>query len=500
MRSSLSLAATIILAGCGTSEGFFSDPPQAGTGGEGASGKGGSSGGSGKAGSGSGKSPGSGSPTQLAQGPVSMVGVTSDDWVVFRDADALRAVKIGVRPEVEEITLRPGSVLIRGKVVFNWADVDWTSNLGDLSVWTAEAGTHEIGETPYAEGLIAASEQGGAIVYTANTNEQTTDLILSGSDLSSPQVIIESMGLGSEETCGASIGFVGERLFVGWCEAGSRAGRLERFERVDDEWRSTPLADDSLPAWSADAIGERVFYQSSVYSAYYAENGKNLLIDAGVGRGLVLPDGSAAFYTVGDQLRRTTLPEVNPIPIVTRGYAQPIEFSPGFDLALYSTIVTYDDGTRRDLRLVPTDAFDAAPIELVTEPVAVLPRSSMTRDGRFVLYLTNVTPVGASLHVVEIDGTERLVLPNVVEVLAAYDSTIVFTDNSSDPDQYPLVTDLKVIDVTTNAAPLLLEAKIVEGRRFELDSTRERVVYVRSGVDRDPSVSERDGLFFQGLR
>jgi hypothetical protein len=44
------------------------------------------------------------------------------------------------------------------------------------------------------------------------------------------------------------------------------------------------------------------------------------------------------------------------------------------------------------------------------------------------------------LHVVEIDGTERLELPNVVEVLAAYDSTIVFADNSSDPDQYPLVS------------------------------------------------------------
>jgi hypothetical protein len=499
MRSSLSLAATFILVGCGTSGSSFSDrPPEAGTGGAGSSGEGG--GASGKAGSGSGKSPGTGPPTQLAPGPVAMVGVTSDDWVVFRDADALRAVKIGAPPEVEEITRRPGSVLIRGKVVFNWADVDWTSNVGDLSVWTAEAGTHEIGETPYAEGLIAASEQGVAIVYTANTNERTTDLMLSGSDLSNAQVIIESMGLGSEETCGATIGFVGERLFVGWCEAGSRAGRLERFERVDEEWRPTLLADDSLPQWSADASGERVFYQSSEYSAFYAENGANLLIDAGVGRGLVLPDGSAVLYTVGDQLRRTTLPDVNPIPIVTRGYAQPVEFSPGFDLALYSTIVTYDDGTRRDLSLVPTNAFDAAPIELVTEPVAVLPRSSMTRDGRFVLYLTDVTPNGASLHVVEIDGIERLVLPNVVEVLAAYDGTIVFTDNSSDPDRYPLVADLKVIDVTANADPLLLEAKIVEGRRFELDATRERVVYVRSGVDRDPSVAERDGLFFQGLR
>src|SRR5690348_17852416 len=40
-------------------------------------------------------------------------------------------------------TLFRSNVLIRGRVVFNWANVDWTANVGDLSVWTADAGRSE---------------------------------------------------------------------------------------------------------------------------------------------------------------------------------------------------------------------------------------------------------------------------------------------------------------------------------------------------------------------
>ena len=97
----------------------------------------------------SGLDPG-GPPTQLSTGPSSISGVTSDGWAVFRAADVLRAVKIAADAVTQDITDSPGNVLIRGKVVFNWANVDWTANVGDLSVWTADAGTHHIGPTMYS--------------------------------------------------------------------------------------------------------------------------------------------------------------------------------------------------------------------------------------------------------------------------------------------------------------------------------------------------------------
>src|SRR6201999_3184719 len=103
------------------------------------------------------------------------------------------------------------------------------------------------------------------------------------------------------------------------------------------------------------------------------------------------------LYTVGDQLRRSTVPYANPVPIVTTGFSEPVAFTPSYDRVLYSSTVTYDNGTQRDLRLVATDAFNPQPIELVSDPVAQLARSSITTDGKFVFYLTDVADTGGTL-------------------------------------------------------------------------------------------------------
>jgi hypothetical protein len=440
-----------------------------------------------------------GPPTRLVPGSVSVVGLTSDGWAVFRDVDALRAANLSAPGDIQTISDRAGSIIIRGKVVFNWADVDWTTNMGALSVWTASGGAHTIGPTLYAEGLIAASEQGEAVVYTANTTVKTMDLVAASNDLSASQVLVKAMGRGSDTTCSPSIGFVGERLFVGSCSDGARAGNIQRFDNGAQGWQSTVVATGALPAWSADAAGERVFFQSENYSGQYAELGASHLIDTGVSSGVMLPDGSAVLYTVSDQLRRATLPDINPIPIVTTGFAQRAAFSPSFDVALYSTTVTYVDGTQRDLRLTRTDAFNPTPVEIVADPVAGLARSCMTTDGKFVLYLTDVTPSGANLHVSTVDGKERMVLPGVVEVAAGQGSIIVFTDNSSDPNQYPVVADLKALDLAKGVSPQLLEAKIVDGKAFQVDLSGIHVVYVRSGTDRDAAAADHDGMFVQTI-
>jgi hypothetical protein len=505
MRSSWlsvsSILALSFLAGCGSGRSeFFESDNSAGSGGDDRTGGRGGKTGRGGSGGTSGDVPEVGEPVALVPGALGITGVTSDGWAVFRDEEGLHAVDMEDRDRVEDITDRPGSVLIRGPVVFNWADVDWTSRIGDLSVWTAEGGSHDLGPTLYVEGFIAADDTGSAIVYTANADDESADLVVASNDFEAPETLVEAMGLGSEETCGPSIGFVGERLFVGHCEVGNRDGRIERFERADGEWQSTVIASDALPNWSADESGDRVFYLSSSYRAQCSDDGVDYPVDASVSRGTILPDGSAALYTVGDQLRRTPLPEVNPVPVVTRGYSQPVRFSPGFEHALYSTTVTYDQGTRRDLFLVPTDGFDETPIALADEPLATLGRDSMTADGRFVLFFTDVTPRGGDLHIVDVNGDERLVLPDVVEVVAAFGSTLVFVDNASDPEVYPVVADLRVIDVAAEDEPRLVEAQILDGRNFQLAAGGERVVYMRSGLDRDTTDPERNGAFYVNLR
>jgi hypothetical protein len=490
LRSSIALAAVLVLIGCGDSgaaDGPIDDTNDGGTGGASSDG-----------GPDAGGTTGLGAQAQLAPGQGSLLGITTDGWAIFRDGDVLRAASLD-GSEVDEVTARPGSVLLRGNVVFNWADVDWMKGVGDLSIWTAKGGTQEIGETPYAEALVQASADGSSIVYPANTTETTTDLMIATSDLASQVVLIPALGLGSETTCSAAIGFVGERLFVGWCEAESRIAQVRRFDFDGEEWQSTLLSDDALPNWSADSSGERVFLQSSNYAGYVFDGGEAHLLDSSVSQGTMAPDGTLVLYTVGDQLRRSAYPEMNPVPIVTTGYKQPIQFSPAFDLALYSTTVTYEDGTQRDLRLVSTDGFKEQPIVLVADPVAVLPRSSMTRDGQFVLYLSDVTSTGGSLHVVDRHGAEVLVLPNVVEAEAAGNSALVFTDNQSDPEQYPVVADLKIIDLGREQEPRLIEEKILDGKKFAVDRSGRSIIYTRSGVDREAGTEARDGVFVQQL-
>jgi hypothetical protein len=436
---------------------------------------------------------------QLAVGQASMIGVTNDAWVIYRDADSLRATVASKTDEIQLVSETPGSVVIKNNVVFNWADVDWEENVGDLSVWTLAGGSHEIGETRYSEALVSASDDGAWLAYPANTSDEKTDLVLASNDFSVDDVLLEDMGLGGDETCSPSLGFVGSRLFVSHCAPGSRDATLERFEHDGEEWRSTVIAEDALSVWSTDQSGERIFYQGNDYAGYYTEGDEAHRIDAGVSRAFLFPDGSAVLYTVGDQLRRSTVPEANPIPIVTTGFSEPVAFTADYGAVLYSSKVTYESGTQRDLRFVTTTDFEPQPVELVAEPVASLGRSSMTEDGQFVLYLTDVGPRGGTLHAVGPDGTEARALEGVLDVVAARGSAIVFTDGGSDPEVYPVVADLKYLDLSTDDEPVLVEAQILEPKGFRLDAARSGVAYVRSGLGRDTEDPASQGMFWRDL-
>lgn len=490
MRTVSYVAALLLICGCGSSGAgeTLDDGPK--TGGDGDGGSTGNPSWNGEL----------AAPTQIAAGEATLLGVTGDGWAVFRSMEQLMAAPVASGEAVKMVTSTPGNVVMRGNVLFNWASVDWDRGVGNLSVWSAEGGTHDLGETPYVESWVAASESGQAVVYPANTTETTTDIMISSNDFSAPQVLLPAVGIGTEETCGAQIGFVGERLFVGWCAEGSRAATIQRFDLVDGEWQAETIAEDALPNWSASASGERVFYQSSQYAGYVAEAGNAIAIDASVGRGQITPDGATVLYTVGDQLRRAEVDAVNPVPIVTTGYKQPVGFSSSFDLALYSTTVSYEQGTRQDLLLVSTEGLNTEPVQLVSAPVAALARSNMTADGSFVFYLTDMGTAGGTLHVVAKDGSEMLSLEGVVEVAAGNDSTLVFTDNMSDPNAYPITSDLKVINLAQETTPRVVEEKVLDGKSFYLSPDRSLVTFVRSGVDLDPEAADSKGIFVREIK
>jgi hypothetical protein len=484
-------------AGAGGSAG--SDPGTGGT-----AGADGGLGAGGAAGSGGGD-PGDARPPeparQLALGSAGLVAITEGGHAVYRTAAGkLHAIPLAPGASPLSVAERPGTIVIKGKVVFNWASVDWVTNLGSLSFWTANAGTIDVGVTLFAEDMVAATPDGMTVVYNANVSEKAADLMIARTDFFTSSVLIPAVGRGSQDTCRARIGFVGQRLFVGYCAAGSQAATIQRFDLTETGWTSTPIASNALPGWSADQSGERVFYQSSDYRGNFAQSGQNHTVDASVSGGLMLPDGSGILYNVSDQLRRTELPQINPIPIVTRGFAQRADFSPNYEHVLYSRKVTYEGGTKRDLLLTDTRGFNPTPRELVAEPVATLSRSTFTSDSKYVLYLTDVTPFGSTLNVASVATGAVRMYTNVDTVVAARGSTIVFSDNRSDPTKYPIVADLKAVDVASDGAPTVIETKIMDGRSFYVSPDLGSVVYVRSGVDRDAADPASQGVFVRSLR
>jgi hypothetical protein len=415
-------------------------------------------------------------PMKLADDAVVIVGVTSDNHVIYRNSRGLAAIRIdGTEGEPRLVSDRGGTVQIRGTTVFLFSDVDWTTNLGELTIWTSEHGSREVGTVMYGEDTALANHDGTWLAWLANVTETTADLIVSTPDLAVQHSVITGLGRGNAETCRATYSFVGDRLFAAWCAPGSRGATLQRFTAPD--FAPEILASEVNTLWSADQSGERVFYTDPSSRAWFHDGQQATRIDAGVAWGTMLHDGSGVLYTVSDQLRRTSVPEIAPVPVVATQFVARASWSPDFRHALYSTVVTYEGGTRRDLRLTDTEAFNPSPHQLVAEPRAEMTRSSFTRDGNWVLFLTSEDH-GKTLHVRAVDGNSPLEAPGADTAIAGHGSRIVYSDNRSDPSTYPITADLKVIDPRYGGEPLLLQARTTDGRAFHVSADGTRLVYV----------------------
>jgi hypothetical protein len=201
------------------------------------------------------------------------------------------------------------------------------------------------------------------------------------------------------------------------------------------------------------------------------------------------------LYTVSDQLRRSALPSVAPTPVVATHYTARAAFSPSYSYSLYSTVVTYENGTRRDLWLTPTDAFNPAPIQLIAEPIADMTRSAFTSDGKWAMYMvdTDLAAGKKNMHVQSISGGDPVVIENADTAIAAHDSRIVFSTNRSDPETYPILADLMVMD-PAESEPVLMQSGTTDGRGFYLNTDMTKVVYIMP-----TTVEAIGGLFVQGV-
>jgi hypothetical protein len=228
------------------------------------------------------------------------------------------------------------------------------------------------------------------------------------------------------------------------------------------------------------------------------EAGQIQAIDTSVGWGVLLPDGSAALYTVGDQLRRTPLPEVDPVPVIPNEFRNLVGFDTTYGWVLFSKQVSYEAGTRRDLWLSPTTVMNRDPEMLVGTPTATVSRSAFTTDGSHALWNTDVDAAGSgTLHARRVIGGPERTFAGVDTSLAAGDAVVVFTDSRTPPPEHPIVADLKLVDLATEAEPLVLKSRIVDGRTFAITSDRTRLVY---SLPAAPEAADQEALYVQQIR
>lgn len=454
-------------------------------------------------------------PMLLSAGSATLAGITSDGYVIYRGAaGALGAVltQPGAAPMTIATQTGNTSAAIHGKAVFAFSDVDYTTNVGDLTVWTASAGAKHVGLALINDDSLGASADGLSLIYATGVNPLTEDIVLSSSDLSTTQTLVPAAGRGSLTTCAPSFGFGGAHAFVATCVVGSMAATLTRFDAgtggaVDagpdggdagTTWGSATIATSVQPVWASDGTGLNVLYVTNAGEGRYADGTTTHHVDNSVSGGTFLTDGSAILYTVADQLRRVAISTLNPQPIVTSGYGR-TAWSPDYSFVLYSTQITYPAaGERRDLRIASTASLNSSPDILLDQPTGNVTRSAFTADSKFVIYQTDLAAGVGTLDIRSSSGGAVRTLPTVVSASAGSASRIVFADARSDTNLYPITASVSVLDLAGGGVPLVLQTKVLDSGSFFVTPNGDHVVYVRSGSDPDAGPGQ-DGIYLQAI-
>ncbi|WP_394837333.1 hypothetical protein LVJ94_10540 [Pendulispora rubella] len=448
------------------------------------------------------KAPVDTTPYKITAATATLSGMTSDGYAVYHTADGLYAVAAKPASAPVRITTNSAIAVVRGPVVFAYTNVNYTNNTGTLTVWSAAGGVKLVGPTLLSDDMVAATDDGGQILFTADVTASTASLnIASSRTPDKRQTLVPAMGRGSATTCRPRFGFAGQRAIAVWCANGSQSATLARYEApatAAATWTASSIASDVQPAWVADAQGDRVFFVTNNSRGMIADTNGVVLVDNGVTWATFADNGNSLLYTVNDQLRRTSLPAVNPTPVVTVGFAARAPFSPNYAFALYSTVVTYDGGEHRDLYLASTSKLNPAPDKLVEGANGQLSRSAFTDDSSNVLYLTDIKPDRGTLNARPVAGGTARKFPDVDSVLAATGSTIVFSDNRSDPQAYPVTSDVKVVNLATGQAPFLLRAKVLDGRTVQLTPQRDKIVYAIPRGEGEQGAAD-EGLWVQAI-
>lgn len=344
---------------------------------------------------------------KVAPGTWLLAGVTSDDFAVVYDVKngGLFTVPLaGGTPFLIDAkgTWDTGIASVRGRVVFSWRDVDPSSGVGNLTVWTAAGGSKvlslDFSVAPSANdnpGVYAASDDGAYVIYTDRTSDDgaQADIYLAESSAQVGTKILDQQL--TDASCFPQVGFAGGRFLISHCNApGDGGAGLPVVSTVDPATgKVIDLKTGAANFFATDKAGTKVLVASAAGAATVVPigGGNGLAIDSAVTGGLLTADGGGAIYrTVAGSLKRATV-GASPMPMTLVGSAvKNFEALSGDGkFLLYSTNMDAQTGYT-DLFLASTQAA-GAPVTLAAGAKASLFGDAFTADRSRALFAADCT-------------------------------------------------------------------------------------------------------------
>ena len=417
--------------------------------------------------------------TKIATGDFSLQGVTTDGYAIVTEniSNALQAIPLAGGAAVT-IDAASSSVAVRGKVVFSWHAVD-TNGIGGLTTWTASGGVKATATTTFAD-VAAANADGSTIAYLdAATAAGPANMVFSLADGTGKKTL-DAVNL---SFCAPDLRYAAARPIASYCATSATV----TVASWDVTGGTKVTLQTTGKSFSTDTAGTKVFLVSAsgAASVIPITGGTATAVDTGVAAGAMLPDGTGVVYRMtAESIKRSPLPTVAPITLVTSGAKSFLGISPDGANALYRN--AFVASSRLSDLFMASTLTPGTPTTLnaatTTDPTYF--GDTFTTDNSRVMFATDVdTTTGlASLKVKPVaSGSISTISTAAWWAMAATGSKIVFDDGFvAGSSTTPSRGDIRIVDAATTAAATLLVTKA--DAFFLLSPAKDKLVYTYTFV------------------
>jgi hypothetical protein len=428
--------------------------------------------------------------------------ITSDGFIIALNADKgmVQAVPLGVGSHGgTAIDIVKGTadaiVGVDGSVVFVMTNVDATTRVATLGVWTNAGGYHELSKSAVASTtMVAASVDGSAIAYTDGTIPKYTSVWVADATGASPTMVFGSAM--NEALCSPYLAGTSKGVAVAACKpsvSGFPSATLAVFDRSGT---GKALAFGVQSQVSVDATGRWIYVSDTGGLArVYADDGSSYdTIASNVLQGMITPEGKKVVWI---SLASTTGTDSGPVfSAIVSSTPTPIKIADaaaqylfpvtaGAKYAIYAT--TIDATTfQSDLHYAFVDG-SAPPIDVSTDPHSLTYGDAITADQSYALFFRNEVGGAGDLQTLDLTtpGAKTTTQANAVWVVRApHTSLILYNDNwTSGGNGNEGVADIRLLDVATGTRDY---AAIQAENNFFLTHDHKMAVFATS----DPSFTK----------